>query len=163
VKVTTRALRCIDKAGGVDQYLLTTRSSKLASKTAFFWRRILLNRKWQQSVHDEYLAKVDHHAKLLAEHIRSNAPELMEWKPEVAQQDEMAARKLKSKEFADKIFQRKEFTRTRGAMRTKKYKWHKYLGQKAWTANIDVEAVDNLPAITRVGRIVNQRGVLFRG
>jgi large subunit ribosomal protein L28 len=31
VRVTTRALRCIDRAGGLDNYLLTTRNTSIAS------------------------------------------------------------------------------------------------------------------------------------
>lgn len=39
VAVTTHALRCIDKKGGIDEYLLGIPEKKLDSQKAVFWRR----------------------------------------------------------------------------------------------------------------------------
>lgn len=39
IKITTHALRCIDKAGGLDEYLLTTPKHKLDNDFARDWRR----------------------------------------------------------------------------------------------------------------------------
>ncbi|KAK9096133.1 hypothetical protein Sjap_021630 [Stephania japonica] len=38
VKVTTHALRCIDKAGGVDEYLLKTPYNKMGTEMGLFWK-----------------------------------------------------------------------------------------------------------------------------
>ncbi|XP_062097757.1 uncharacterized protein LOC133803664 [Humulus lupulus] len=38
VKVTTHALRCIDKAGGIDEYLLKTPYRKMDTETGLFWK-----------------------------------------------------------------------------------------------------------------------------
>ncbi|KAF3792145.1 54S ribosomal protein L24 [Nymphaea thermarum] len=38
VKVTTHALRCIDKAGGIDEYLLNIPYKKLDNEMALFWK-----------------------------------------------------------------------------------------------------------------------------
>ncbi|KAK4272490.1 hypothetical protein QN277_021043 [Acacia crassicarpa] len=38
VKVTTHALRCIDKAGGVDEYFLKTPCHKLDTELGLFWK-----------------------------------------------------------------------------------------------------------------------------
>mmetsp|Transcript_9137 Transcript_9137/g.21676 ORF Transcript_9137/g.21676 Transcript_9137/m.21676 type:complete len:132 (-) Transcript_9137:49-444(-) len=45
VRVTAHALRCIDQAGGLDNYLTQTRPDKLGSEVALKWRaRILQTR-----------------------------------------------------------------------------------------------------------------------
>ncbi|KAK7262358.1 hypothetical protein RJT34_29927 [Clitoria ternatea] len=38
VKVTTHALRCIDKAGGIDEYLLKTPYHKMDTELGLFWK-----------------------------------------------------------------------------------------------------------------------------
>ncbi|KAJ0974797.1 hypothetical protein J5N97_016762 [Dioscorea zingiberensis] len=38
VKVTTHALRCIDKAGGIDEYLLNTPYHKMQTEMGLFWK-----------------------------------------------------------------------------------------------------------------------------
>ncbi|KAJ3670350.1 hypothetical protein LUZ60_010674 [Juncus effusus] len=38
VKVTTHALRCIDKAGGIDEYLLKTPYKKMDSELGIIWK-----------------------------------------------------------------------------------------------------------------------------
>ncbi|XP_010526273.1 PREDICTED: 54S ribosomal protein L24, mitochondrial-like [Tarenaya hassleriana] len=38
VKVTTHALRCIDKAGGIDEYLLKTPYHKMDTETGMYWK-----------------------------------------------------------------------------------------------------------------------------
>ncbi|KAL6524116.1 hypothetical protein OROMI_031211 [Orobanche minor] len=38
MKVTTYALRCIDKAGGIDEYLLKTPYHKMDTETGLFWK-----------------------------------------------------------------------------------------------------------------------------
>ncbi|KAL3696979.1 hypothetical protein R1sor_011055 [Riccia sorocarpa] len=38
VNVTTHALRCIDKAGGIDEYLLKIPDRKVENETALFWK-----------------------------------------------------------------------------------------------------------------------------
>ena len=38
VKVTTHALRCIDKAGGIDEYLLKTPYEKMDTELGLFWK-----------------------------------------------------------------------------------------------------------------------------
>ncbi|KAK9279369.1 hypothetical protein L1049_013048 [Liquidambar formosana] len=38
VKVTTHALRCIDKAGGIDEYLLKTPCHKMDTEIGLFWK-----------------------------------------------------------------------------------------------------------------------------
>ncbi|KAK2982615.1 hypothetical protein RJ640_014994 [Escallonia rubra] len=38
VKVTTHALRCIDKAGGIDEYLLKTPYKKMDTEMGLFWK-----------------------------------------------------------------------------------------------------------------------------
>ncbi|XP_008776118.1 54S ribosomal protein L24, mitochondrial-like [Phoenix dactylifera] len=38
VKVTTHALRCIDKAGGIDEYLLKTPYHKMETEMGLFWK-----------------------------------------------------------------------------------------------------------------------------
>lgn len=38
VKVTTHALRCIDKAGGIDEYLLKTPHHKMDTEMGLFWK-----------------------------------------------------------------------------------------------------------------------------
>ncbi|EEF34852.1 54S ribosomal protein L24, mitochondrial [Ricinus communis] len=38
VKVTTHALRCIDKAGGIDEYLLKTPYQKMDTDMGLFWK-----------------------------------------------------------------------------------------------------------------------------
>jgi len=38
VKVTTHALRCIDKAGGIDEYLLKTPYHKMDTEMGVFWK-----------------------------------------------------------------------------------------------------------------------------
>ncbi|KAG6552499.1 hypothetical protein Mapa_005919 [Marchantia paleacea] len=38
VHITTHALRCIDKAGGIDEYLLNIPDRKLESDIALFWK-----------------------------------------------------------------------------------------------------------------------------
>ncbi|EOY29220.1 Ribosomal L28 family, putative [Theobroma cacao] len=38
VKVTTHALRCIDKAGGIDEYLLKTPYQKMDTEMGLFWK-----------------------------------------------------------------------------------------------------------------------------
>lgn len=38
VKVTTHALRCIDKAGGIDEYLLKTPYNKMDTEMGLFWK-----------------------------------------------------------------------------------------------------------------------------
>eukprot|EP00850_Spirogloea_muscicola_P010874 SM000065S20223 [mRNA] locus=s65:438632:439489:+ [translate_table: standard] len=37
-RMTTHAMRCIDKAGGIDEYLLATPNAKLNSDVGAFWR-----------------------------------------------------------------------------------------------------------------------------
>uniref|UniRef100_A0A0D6QYX8 Large ribosomal subunit protein bL28m n=1 Tax=Araucaria cunninghamii TaxID=56994 RepID=A0A0D6QYX8_ARACU len=38
VKVTTHAIRCIDKAGGIDEYLLKTPTRKLDNELSLLWK-----------------------------------------------------------------------------------------------------------------------------
>ncbi|XP_065857670.1 large ribosomal subunit protein bL28m [Euphorbia lathyris] len=38
IQVTTHALRCIDKVGGIDEYLLKTPYQKMNSETGLFWK-----------------------------------------------------------------------------------------------------------------------------
>lgn len=38
VKVTTHALRCIDKAGGIDEYLLKTPYHKMDTELGLYWK-----------------------------------------------------------------------------------------------------------------------------
>jgi large subunit ribosomal protein L28 len=38
VKVTTHALRCIDKAGGIDEYLLKTPYNKMDTELGIIWK-----------------------------------------------------------------------------------------------------------------------------
>lgn len=38
VKVTTHALRCIDKAGGIDEYLLKTPYKKMDTEMGLYWK-----------------------------------------------------------------------------------------------------------------------------
>ena len=38
VKVTTHALRCIDKAGGIDEYLLKTPYRKMDTELGLLWK-----------------------------------------------------------------------------------------------------------------------------
>ncbi|KAJ9153010.1 hypothetical protein P3X46_026502 [Hevea brasiliensis] len=38
IKVTTHALRCIDKAGGIDEYLLRTSYQKMDTEMGLFWK-----------------------------------------------------------------------------------------------------------------------------
>lgn len=38
VKVTTHAIRCIDKAGGIDEYLLKTPYHKMDTEMGLFWK-----------------------------------------------------------------------------------------------------------------------------
>eukprot|EP01018_Ginkgo_biloba_P039555 Gb_09878 [translate_table: standard] len=38
IKVTTHAIRCIDKAGGIDEYLLQTNTRKLDNELALHWK-----------------------------------------------------------------------------------------------------------------------------
>lgn len=38
VKVTTHALRCIDKAGGIDEYLLKTPYHEMDTEMGLFWK-----------------------------------------------------------------------------------------------------------------------------
>ncbi|KAH9303021.1 hypothetical protein KI387_014604 [Taxus chinensis] len=38
IKVTTHAIRCIDKAGGIDEYLLKTPSKKLDNELSLLWK-----------------------------------------------------------------------------------------------------------------------------
>jgi large subunit ribosomal protein L28 len=38
VKVTTHALRCIDKAGGIDEYLLKTPYNKMETELGIIWK-----------------------------------------------------------------------------------------------------------------------------
>ncbi|XP_076909955.1 large ribosomal subunit protein bL28m-like [Bidens hawaiensis] len=38
IKVTTHALRCIDKAGGIDEYLLKTRYKKMDTEMGLLWK-----------------------------------------------------------------------------------------------------------------------------
>lgn len=38
VKVTTHALRCIDKAGGIDEYLLKTPYQKMDTELGLYWK-----------------------------------------------------------------------------------------------------------------------------
>ncbi|WCJ23736.1 Ribosomal L28 family [Euphorbia peplus] len=38
LQVTTHALRCIDKVGGIDEYLLKTPYQKMNSETGLFWK-----------------------------------------------------------------------------------------------------------------------------
>lgn len=38
VKVTTHALRCIDKAGGIDEYLLKTPYHKMGTELGLVWK-----------------------------------------------------------------------------------------------------------------------------
>lgn len=38
VKVTTHALRCIDKAGGIDEYLLKTPYHKMDTEMGLYWK-----------------------------------------------------------------------------------------------------------------------------
>jgi large subunit ribosomal protein L28 len=38
VKVTTHALRCIDKAGGIDEYLLKTPYQKMDTEMGLYWK-----------------------------------------------------------------------------------------------------------------------------
>ncbi|KAH7573968.1 hypothetical protein ACOSQ2_008232 [Xanthoceras sorbifolium] len=38
MKVTTHALRCIDKAGGIDEYLLNTPYQKMDTEMGLFWK-----------------------------------------------------------------------------------------------------------------------------
>lgn len=38
IKVTTHALRCIDKAGGIDEYLLKTPYNKMDTEMGLFWK-----------------------------------------------------------------------------------------------------------------------------
>lgn len=39
INLTTHALRCIDKAGGLDEYLLNIPDRKLENENAVFWKR----------------------------------------------------------------------------------------------------------------------------
>lgn len=41
-RVTAHALRCIDKAGGLDNYLVNTSDEKLDSDVALVWRQRIL-------------------------------------------------------------------------------------------------------------------------
>ncbi|KAE9593627.1 hypothetical protein Lal_00036440 [Lupinus albus] len=38
IKVTTHALRCIDKAGGIDEYLIKTPYNKMDTELGLFWK-----------------------------------------------------------------------------------------------------------------------------
>lgn len=44
IKVTTHALRCIDKAGGIDEYLLKTPYNKMDSEMVVLWKSKMENR-----------------------------------------------------------------------------------------------------------------------
>lgn len=41
VRVSTHALKCIDKAGGIDEYLLQTPDQKLNSDVGVKWKRLM--------------------------------------------------------------------------------------------------------------------------
>jgi len=43
VKVTTHALRCIDKAGGIDEYLLKTPYKKMDTEMGLLWKAKIEN------------------------------------------------------------------------------------------------------------------------
>lgn len=41
IRVSTHAIRCIDKAGGLDEYLLNTPDEKLNSDVGVQWKRVI--------------------------------------------------------------------------------------------------------------------------
>mmetsp|Transcript_31994 Transcript_31994/g.90814 ORF Transcript_31994/g.90814 Transcript_31994/m.90814 type:complete len:134 (-) Transcript_31994:318-719(-) len=47
-KVTTTALRTIDKVGGLDNYLLYTKEEKLGSDVGLYWKKIIMDAKKNQ-------------------------------------------------------------------------------------------------------------------
>lgn len=60
-KFTTHAMRCIDKAGGFDNYILNTKDSKLHSKTAIDLKKLMsrvIDSKQQGMTMDEIKEKV---------------------------------------------------------------------------------------------------------
>ena len=53
MNVTTSALRWIDKAGGLDNYLLNTKPAKLASALGMEYRRVLLEVQEEQAAQQQ--------------------------------------------------------------------------------------------------------------
>lgn len=42
IRMTTHAMRCIDKSGGIDEYLVNTSDAKLNSDVGLFWKEKIL-------------------------------------------------------------------------------------------------------------------------
>eukprot|EP00244_Chara_vulgaris_P003820 TRINITY_DN1720_c0_g1_i2.p1 TRINITY_DN1720_c0_g1~~TRINITY_DN1720_c0_g1_i2.p1 ORF type:complete len:120 (+),score=14.23 TRINITY_DN1720_c0_g1_i2:215-574(+) len=43
IRMTSAAMRCIDKAGGIDEYLLNTPENKLNSDVGLMWKQCILD------------------------------------------------------------------------------------------------------------------------
>lgn len=72
VKATQKALRCIDKAGGLDNYLLKTEDKKLDSKFALRLRRIIIDRQHVNQRIKQREETLEWHAQKLVEQAAEN-------------------------------------------------------------------------------------------
>lgn len=72
LKATTHALKCIDKMGGLDSYLLQTKKEKIDSRFGLWLRKQILNQRHKNELAQRYQAKVDWHAQKLAEAMKTD-------------------------------------------------------------------------------------------
>lgn len=165
VKVTQRALRSIDKIGGLDNYLLLTKNRHLNSKTAQFWKKKLLKQKKSNHQKDFYFSVIEYNAKKLAEYIKENKPEFANWTPGEPSQFQIEVGKRLREKYINSIQQRREFKFRRGNKKVTKNLSTRYKHYKPWVANVYVPANEQygLPEIVPAKGLKKESGVLFRG
>jgi large subunit ribosomal protein L28 len=75
IKATQKALRCIDKAGGLDNYITKTKEVKLDSLFALRLKKLVLDAQSENQQKNEEKASIEWHAKMLVERAKAD-PEL---------------------------------------------------------------------------------------
>eukprot|EP01098_Paradermamoeba_levis_P002244 TRINITY_DN12642_c0_g1_i1.p1 TRINITY_DN12642_c0_g1~~TRINITY_DN12642_c0_g1_i1.p1 ORF type:complete len:203 (-),score=84.28 TRINITY_DN12642_c0_g1_i1:152-733(-) len=106
LRITTKALRCIDKAGGLDPYLLTTTDQKLVSQKAIQLKNILRNRiflKHYKNLLQQETPKVDETQIGAQKDEQEEDHEEIDWDEELEDLERLKKeRKEKSKFFAQR-------------------------------------------------------------
>lgn len=166
VKATQRALRTIDKLGGVDNYLLQTKNMFLNSKTAQYLKKKVKKQIFRRKEKDYYYSVVEYNAKLLAQHMKEKNPELANWETtEDAPEHQVEIGKRMKQAIIDKIQSRQHGKYLRGNRKIVKNIQTRFKHYKPWAANAYVEEnkPHGIPAIIPVTNLRKENGTLFRG
>src|SRR5690606_9476729 len=131
VKATTKALRWIDKYGGLDNYLLQTPEHKVDSTFGRILKKKLIKKLKENREKEEYRQKVEYHAKLLVPYLKENK-ELLEAKVPASEEqlkEEAYMRKLEGERQHSIIVREKHLNQRP----KRKSKLKMYNRQKAYT------------------------------